>query len=524
MHKRKVKMSNKSQSPGGAIKHNTYTGKELTGYLVGLAGQNIIYNIISGGLQYYWQSIIFLPAMAISTIFFIARVWDAINDPMMGSIVDHTRTKWGKCKPYLMFIPIPVGIITILTFCNGTYTDYAEGSITRVLIVAWAAISYILWGMSYTVGDIPLWGVTSLMTDDENDRAKALSLARIVANVGAIGMLITFAGKALSPKFQEQGLDLIHADKKSYIIIAVILTVFATILFQFAGLSVKEKVKQSDETHTMKENFKTMVSNDPFRRLLLSGILRSPIQLLSIVGLTLVMYYFFDNNLANLMVDGKLQIEKIVQLLVMAMGLLGGMIIGTAATPKMANKFGKKQLYNFYSIAGAVPFALIFGVYKLAGGNLMKSMGYVLLMAVMMFAASWAMGSINILQSIMIADCVDYEEYKNGIRTDGVFFSGQSFITKLSMGVSSLISGFVYSAVKYSADNIAQLNIDLADGKYRFFEAANGDYAMAMFLLISIPPAIGMLLSAIPTIKYSLTDEEHTRILNELIERRANKE
>ncbi|MDQ9823533.1 hypothetical protein RFZ44_09305, partial [Acinetobacter sp. 163] len=67
---------------------------------------------------------------------------------------------------------------------------------------------------------------------------------------------------------------------------------------------------------------------------------------------------------------------------------LGGMIIGTAVTPKMINKFGKKQLYNFYSIAGAVPFALIFGVYKLADGNLMQNMVYVVLMAVMMFAAS----------------------------------------------------------------------------------------------------------------------------------------
>ena len=179
----------------------------------------------------------------------------------------------------------------------------------------------------------------------------------------------------------------------------------------------------------MKENFKIAISNDPFRRLLLSGILRSPIMLLSIVGLSLVMYYFFDNNLANLVVDGQLQIIKIVQLLVMAIGLLGGMIIGTAATPKMSAKFGKKQLYNFYSIAGAVPYAMIFVVYKIAGGNLMQNMVYVVLMAVMMFAASWAMGSINILQSIMIADCVDYEEYKNGVRTDGVFFSGQSFIT-----------------------------------------------------------------------------------------------
>lgn len=111
--------------------------------------------------------------------------------------------------------------------------------------------------------------------------------------------------------FQEKkGLDLIHADKMSYIIIAVILTIFATILFQFSGFSVKERVQQSEKKYTMKENFKIAISNDPFRRLLLSGILRSPIMLLSIVGLSLVMYYFFDNNLANLVVDGQLQIIK----------------------------------------------------------------------------------------------------------------------------------------------------------------------------------------------------------------------
>ncbi|MCM1545071.1 MAG: MFS transporter, partial [Ruminococcus sp.] len=384
-------MSKKSEKAVGAVRHNTYTGKELAGFLVGLAGQNIIYNIISGGLQYFWQSIIFMPAMAISAIFFIARVWDAVNDPMMGSIVDKTRTKWGKCKPYLMFIPVPVGIITILTFCNGVYTDYSS-TLAHVLIIGWAAVAYILWGMSYTIGDIPLWGVTSLMTDSEKDRSKALSLARIVANVGAIGMLITFAGKALSPAFQSQGMDIIHADKRSYVIVAVVLTVFATILFQFAGLSVKERVKQSEKNYTLKENFQTMYRNVPFRKILISGVLRSPIQLLSIVGLTLVMYYFLDNNVANIIVDGQLQFGKIIKLLLMGIGILGGLIIGTAVTPSLVPKFGKKTLYNFYSLGGALPYALIFVVYKISGGNLEKSWIYVILMAVMMFASSWAMG------------------------------------------------------------------------------------------------------------------------------------
>ena len=101
----------------------TYTKRELVGFLTGLAGQNIIYNIIASGLAFYFQSVIFLPAMACSLIFALARVWDAINDPMMGTIVDKTRTKWGKCKPYLLFVPGVVLITTILPFINSMYAE-----------------------------------------------------------------------------------------------------------------------------------------------------------------------------------------------------------------------------------------------------------------------------------------------------------------------------------------------------------------------------------------------------------------
>ncbi|MGN1417869.1 MAG: MFS transporter, partial [Acutalibacteraceae bacterium] len=143
---------------------NTYTKKERNLYLLGLLGQNMIYNIIATGMTYYFQSVIFIPAMAISIIMAVARVWDAINDPMMGTIVDRTRTKYGKCRPYLMVVPSIVFVTTMLTFVNGQYSS-ANPTWKNVLIVGWAAVSYILWGMSYTAGDIPIWGITSLMTE-----------------------------------------------------------------------------------------------------------------------------------------------------------------------------------------------------------------------------------------------------------------------------------------------------------------------------------------------------------------------
>ena len=152
-------------------------------YLVGMMGQNMIYNIIGTGLYFYFQSVIFIPAMAISIFMAVARVWDAINDPMMGTFVDRTNTKWGKCRPYLLFSPAVILVITILTFCNGMYGS-ANTPGKNALIVGWAAVSYILWGMCYTVGDIPLWGVTSRMTEVEKDRASILSFARIAAGLG----------------------------------------------------------------------------------------------------------------------------------------------------------------------------------------------------------------------------------------------------------------------------------------------------------------------------------------------------
>ena len=590
----------------------TYTRKELTGYLTGLAGQNIIYNIIGTGLAFYFQSVIFIPAMAYSLIFALARVWDAINDPMMGTIVDKTRTKWGKCKPYLLFVPAVIMITTILPFLNGMYAEpnelhevalqdpaayvaYVESDLTKeldyegetylfvpaggtwelqkdaegktlmdeegniiknkvmiykaadkepvtdtalaetilqefqselgfvkktgvkaVLIVAWAAISYVLWGMTYTIGDIPLWGVTSLMTENQHDRAKALTLARAVANFGMIGTLFTMIAPAFQGMYRNQGMDHAHSLRMAYITLAVVMTVFASILFQFAGISVKERVApQNTKTYSIKENFKIMFGNRPFRQILISGILRSPIQLLGIVAMTLVMYYFFNNDIgATLFIDGALNVALVLKVVILVIGLFGGMIFFPLCVPKLIKKHEKKNLYNFFTLVGAVPFALIFIFFLISKGDVLTWVG-MSVMSVLFFMAGASMGSLNVLQSVMIADCVDYEEYTNGIRPDGVFFSGQSFITKLSAGIASLISGAVYAIVKFSGKNVALLNNALVKGA-DFKTYNGGKYAAAMFFLISIPPAIGMVLAAIPTWKYALPDDEHTRILDEL--------
>lgn len=504
-------------------KAKTYTKKEAAGYLVGMFGQNLIYNIVATGLYFYFQNVICLPAMALGWIMTIARIWDAVNDPMMGTIVDKTHSKWGKCRPYLIIFPAIIGVITILTFVNGNYAE-ASSTAQKVLIVAWAAVSYIAWGMCFTVCDIPLWGITSLMTEDENDRSKILGLARMVAGVGGIGVLVVQVAQALAGAFNG---DM----QKAFIVTVVIMTVIATILFEFAGIFTRERVEKSEKSYTFKENFQIMFGNKPFRQILISGILRSPIQLLMIVAMTLVTYYYANGNIMNILKtneDGSIagiDFKILIGLGSVAVGLFVGQFVAMGVTPLIIKKVEKKTLYNFYSIAGAVPFALIFVFFKVSGGDLTSTVWSIVIGICMLFASA-SFGGINVLQSVMIADCVDYEEYHNGVRTDGVFFSGQSFITKLAAGISTIISSAVYAFVGYSGVNVDKLNKAIENGaNFITYDGGSGvgKYAEAMFFLISIPPAIGMFLSALPTLKYAMTDKEHEHILAELVAKRGNK-
>ncbi|WP_455493698.1 MFS transporter [Eubacterium sp.] len=504
-------------------KANTYTKKEAAGYLVGMFGQNLIYNIVATGLYFYFQNVICLPAMALGWIMAIARIWDAINDPMMGTIVDKTKSKWGKCRPYLIIFPAIIGVITILTFINGNYAE-ASSTAQKVLIVGWAAVSYIAWGMCFTVCDIPLWGITSLMTEDENDRSKILGLARMVAGVGGIGVLVVQIAQAVAGAFNG---DM----QKGFIVTVVVMTVIATILFEFAGVCTRERVQKSEKSYTFKENFQIMFRNKPFRQILISGILRSPIQLLMIVAMTLVTYYYANGNIMNILKtneDGSIagiNFKILIGLGSIALGLFVGQFAAMGVTPLIIKKVEKKTLYNIYSIGGAIPFTLIFVFYKVSGGDL-TSTAWSIVIGICMFFASAAFGGINVLQSVMIADCVDYEEYHNGVRTDGVFFSGQSFITKLSAGLSTIISAVAYSVVGYSGANVDKLNKAIENGaSFITYDGGSGvgKYAEAMFFLISIPAAIGMFLSALPTLKYAMTDKEHEHILAELVAKRGNK-
>ncbi len=511
------------------ISRNTYTGGELFGYLVGMFGQNLIYQVIAAGLvSVYLGTVLYIPAGIVSAIIFAARIWDALNDPMMGTIVDRTHTKWGKCRPFLIFFPVIIGAFTILCFVNGIYTDPKA---SKVLIVVWAAASYIIWGMLFTVCDIPLWGITSLMTDDQDDRAKIIGLARTAAGIGGIGTVIAFVPDFLKGMFEGKYNALVDGvnytqqmanndtKKAAWIATVIGVTAVATLLFEVAGLVTRERVPgDAADKRGIVDNFKIMWKCLPFRQILISGVIRSPLQLLMILAMPLMLYYYTDNSFDNVgNLDGG---QRILKIALIGVAVFIPQFVAMAVTPVFVRKFENKKIYNFYSIAGAVPYALIIVAYFVFKGNLLSWAG-VAVTALCIGMASASMGGINVMQSIMIADCVDYEEYHNGYRPDGVFFSGQSFLTKLSGGIAALIQGVVYAVVGFSGANLDDINFRLSEGAH-FFELDGGKYALAMFFLISVPVAVGMVLSAVPMRKYAMTDAEHREMLDALIEKRSS--
>lgn len=506
-------MNDVIETNNNTAKIKTYTKSERNWYLVGLAGQNIMYNIVNACIMYFLQFTVLIPAMTVSVIFTVARIFDACNDPIMGTIVDRTRSKYGKCVPYLRVIPIPIMIITILCYVSfGFYGDGSKGLDAAITI--WTAFTYIAWGMLYTIGDIPLWGVTSLMTEDAKDREKLLTLARVVAAIagGVIMLSMQSVSLGLGGMFSTKfGISAPEGEKYGFLVVAIILSIIGTAMFQVTGFKVKERIAPTQKTN-LKQNIGIIFHNKPYMQLMLSGVLGSTKSIINIVAMTLVSYYFASKD----------PIMAFVYLLLLGGGVFIGMFVGMAIVPVLNKKTSKKNIYNWSNLISVLPYALIFVAYKISPHHL-TDIVWVILCFFLFGIVGVGQGATTVLQSTMIADCVDYEEYKNNRRPDALFFSGQTFLVKLQTGLATIICGIAYTIVKFSDMRVAEVNAFITAGGTPRLSMEYSTFMMILFLIVSIPPAIGSILTVIPTWKYALDDKEHNRIMEILIERRRQK-
>jgi Na+/melibiose symporter-like transporter len=453
------------------------------------------------------------------------------------------------------------------------------GSPTRnTMVVVMVTVFYIGWGMSYTAGDIPLWSISALMTEDEKHRQKLQAAARIAAGVGAGVCILGFqpialaTGQGLLAKkaatygisnleelaaqakalgvsvselaaqhgFVDYTKEAIATTRLGCILVAFVLTIVSLVTFQMAGIFAREKIAPKGKGNSVLQNFKMMWRNKPFRQLLISGVLSAPRQLTMFVAIPMVTYYFANAN----------PVKATLYLVLIGGGLFIGMFVATAFVPKLLDRFSKKNVYNFSNLLEMIPNISVFVLYIISlrvNGGLTNIV--LLIPAIILFAVKGiALGLFNTLQTAMIADAVDYEDYTTRNRPDGVFFSGQTFMTKIGTGISNIIYGTLCSLVAFEGRNVQTLQDMIAEHKvprelmqrgsdvivhtmHTFLldgTAVSGtltggqlfNFFTLIFFVVSIIPAIGNVLAIIPTWHYALDTETYSDIKTKLQARR----
>lgn len=459
-----------------------------TSYLLSMLGQNMIYAVMSTGMTFYFQSVIFLPAMAISIITVLSKIIEFISDPVMGFLIDNTNSKYGKCRPYLLFAPLPICVCSILVFMNHQYGSH-NSSADNVLIILWACISSIVFGLVYSAGDVALWAFPSLMYKSADKRNKLLANAKIVSTIGGslivliVLQLSQYAGNIFAQKVNNSA----DALQIGTISVCTAIILIGSMLFQITGITVREKNIYSQNKISLKKSFSVMFNCKPFRRIMISGILRSPYMLINTVQNVLYIYYFGNNG----------QVPYIgFMIAIGGFSMLGQLLAGFAAV-KLTKKYSINTLNILFNIASAIALLGVFILYLLNPHHLSDTLPFIAL-TILFFMFSFSLGIVFTLQSFMIADAVDYEEKRSGYRPDGIFFSGQSLLVKISTGISALISGVIYTITGFSGNAIEKINSQLQNGAVFACDNEFSKYRFIMFLMLSVIPAIGFLLSVIP--------------------------
>lgn len=478
-----------------------FTKKERNFYLAGMLGQNIICTLVSTAISMFYTDVLFIDVVAVGLIMMCAQIWDAVNDPIMGVIVDHTNTKSGKCIPYLKVVPIPIFIMLIAVFLPVT-------SFPMTGRIIYAAVTYVVYTMVYTVGDIPLWTVCSLVTKDERKRTSLISAARVIGSLSIIISLVFFDIKNVFGKidlgiFPDTGLpnyDGYFSQSQGYLLSVFIIGLIGTILFMLVGPNVKERIRTDPgaKKTSVKEDLKTMFSNRPFVRLVLSGILGSTRMVVTVSGVYFCKWVLGNGN------EG-------MWFAMLGGAFLIGYLVSMAVSPAVSRKFGKKNVYIWTSYLSAVPYLILFAVGY-------KSVAFLM---VMMIAGGFLSGFVMVLQTAMVADSIDYMEYKTGRRSDALYFSGMTFIAKLTTGITVLITNLLLGTVNYT-EIINKISADLACGTLQSldFAAAYPDVAKVLFILITIVPAVGCILQAIPMHGYEFNDRQYDEMMVKLNARR----
>lgn len=460
------------------------SGEAISFSLCGF-GQNIICAVIGSYLMIFMTDAMRYDALMVAFLMLGARVFDALNDPIMGSIVDRTRTKWGKCRPYLKWMAIPIAVMTVICFLPW-YPENDGG-------FAAMSVMYVVWGIIYTVADVPYWGLSTAMTNDTYRRGNMLTVARLFCTVGmglvtmSVPIIAESATKGLDPDAAAERL------KMTYFAIAVVCAAVGTPFFFIGFRNTRERNLSETKAPTLGHNLRLLFKNRPLMLIVLSGILGSARMLFTFTGgLYFAKYVMRRESLYALF----------------SVAIIPGGLIGSLFVPYCTKKFGKRNTYAVSHLIGgaALLVAFILGIVMDNGDYTGAATVAALMIALVV--AGFPMGLGNIITYAMIGDTVEYLEDKTGERAEGICFAMQTFINKIGMAVGAFVGLLAYHMAGIEANDANSLD---AEGKN------------IMWTMLILTGAISFFLSVVPLLFYKF-DERRQREAVERIKARKEAE
>lgn len=433
------------------------------GYGIGAVGLDLSYGLFYSYLSKYLTDVLLMPAAFLLILTPIARIWDGINDPIMGTIVDSTKMRMGKYRPWIFIGACSNAVVLALLFTNPGIPR------SSVWMYVYVAVMYILWGMTNTMADIPYWSMVPSFTNDPNKRNTISTIARTFSGIGQ-GIITIFTPIALllfgsgasdaEKKVSAQGFS------RWAILCAVLLGVFASIC---AGVTKERHVVYNNDKFSFKKLFGVLKSNDQLIVFMLFAMISNAgWYLTSSVGA-----YYFEN------VEG--DITK--QSLFATFGAVGS-FLGLFVIPLMSKKYTRRTIYRFCLL-------MVFAGYiaMIVCGPVLHNM---LLLNITYIIASIGIASMFVNQTVMLADIVDYGEYKTGTRSESTTFSMKGFLQKMAYTIQTVI---LFTGLGLSGYNgAAQVQTELSK-------------TTISIMTFGIPPILILISFAIFSKKYKLYGE-----------------
>ena len=453
---------------------------EKIGYGFGDMASSMFWKLFGAYLMIFYTDVFGLPAAVVGTMFLITRIWDSAFDPIVGVVADRTHSRWGKFRPYLLWLAVPFGIIGILTFVTPDWSP------TGKLIYAY--VTYSLMMMIYSAINVPYASLLGVMSPNPKERNTLSTYRMTFAYIGSFIALLLFM--PLVNFFSGNSKEL--ADQQTgWTMAVVVIAILCIVLFFGCFAWTKERVKPIKETQNpLKEDLKDLFKNKPWGILLGAGVAALVFNSIR-DGATVYYFKYFvvEEDYATVSFFG---MSFVLSGLYLALGQAAN-IIGVIAAAPVSNRIGKRNTYMWAMIIATVLSVIFYWFDK----------EDLIWMFVFQALISVCAGSIFPLLWSMYADCADYSELKTGNRATGLIFSSSSMSQKFGWAIGTAVTGWLLGFFGFQANAVQSE------------EAISG---IKMFL--SFLPAIGTILSVVFISMYPLTENKMKDITTELEHKR----